>query len=137
MLKLAALHPVVCVCRFIPHLQKLIELGGEESEWVDATRDPQLLSYAGLANLGYNFEASTDVLVATRSAVRAHRPEMGARVLFDIRRVVTGAEIIDAEARLLLANLHAPDEKPVMVSSVHSLRALKFSSNNWPQRPAC
>ena len=47
MLPLAALHPVVRVCRFIPHLKKIIELGGEESEWVDATRDPHRLSYAG------------------------------------------------------------------------------------------
>ena len=126
----------MCVCRFIPHLKNLIELGGEDSEWVDATGDPHLLSYAGLRKLGFNFKASTDILVAKRITVRAHQPGKGARVLFDIRRAVTGADIVDAEAKLVLANLHAPDEKPIMMRPAHSLRALKFSCSQILQRPA-
>ena len=136
MLTLAALHSVVRVCRFIPHLKQIIELVGEDSEWVDATRNPQLLDYPALQTLGFDFEGTTDVLVAERSAVRAHQPEKGARVLLDIRRTITGSEIVDAEARLVLANLHAPNEKPIMVRSANSLRAPKFCRGKRPRRPA-
>lgn len=108
-----------------PPSQAKFELDGEDSEWVDATRNPQLLDYSALQTLGFDFEGTTDVLVAERSAVRAHQPEKGARVLFDIRMTITGSEIVDAEARLVLANLHAPNEKPIMVRSANSPRAPK------------
>ncbi len=39
MLTLAALHPVVGVCRYIPHLKGIIRLGSEDQEWVDAAHD--------------------------------------------------------------------------------------------------
>ena len=123
MLTLAALHPAVGVCRCLDHLKRIIRLGSEDQEWVDAAVDPDLLSYSGKYALGYNLGATTDVLVAKRSAVRTLLPAKGAQVLFDLRKQVTDSDLIHGEVRLVLANLHAPAEKPVVVSSAHHLRA--------------
>ena len=122
----AALQPVVCLCRYIPHLKGIIKLG-EDSEWVDAAHNyPELLSYYGVRALGYNIEATTDVLVAKRSAVRAHLPVKGARVLFALRKQVADSDLVHAQVRTVLANLHAEAEKPVVVSFAHHLRGLKY-----------
>ncbi|CAL5227940.1 g10987 [Coccomyxa viridis] len=101
--------------RYIPHLKGIIKLG-EDSEWVDAAHNyPELLSYYGVRALGYNIEATTDVLVAKRSAVRAHLPVKGARVLFALRKQVADSDLVHAQVRTVLANLHAEAEKPVVV----------------------
>ncbi len=90
---------------------------------MDAAHDhPELLSYHGMHALGYNIEGTTDVLVATSSAVAARLPVKGAQALFDVRKRVMDADLICAEVRLVLANLHAPDEQPVVVSLAHHLR---------------
>ncbi|CAL5227791.1 g10813 [Coccomyxa viridis] len=101
--------------RCLDHLKRIIRLGSEDQEWVDAAVDPDLLSYSGKYALGYNLGATTDVLVAKRSAVRTLLPAKGAQVLFDLRKQVTSPDLIHGEIRLVLANLHAPAEKPVVV----------------------
>ncbi len=132
----AVLQSIVCLCSFISYLEKIIKVG-EDAEWVNAANNyPQLLSYYGMHALGYNLEATTDVLVAKRSAVRAHLPVKGAQVLFDIRKDIADDDLIRAEVRLVLANLHAPAEKPVVVSFAHPLSALQISRHCQPQRPA-
>ena len=109
----------MCVRRFGPHIKDIIKLGREDVEWVDAAQDPELLSYPGMRKFGYNCKGTTDLLVAKRSAVKAHHPEKGARMLFDLRPTVTDADLRHAEVRALLASLHAPAKKPVVVSSIH------------------
>ncbi len=47
----------------------------------------------------------------------------GARVLFDLRKQVADSDLVHAQVRTVLANLHARAEKPVVVSSAHHLRA--------------
>ena len=134
MLTPAALQRVVCVCRYIPHLKGIIKLR-QDTDWVDAAHDyPELLSYHGKQLLGYNFEGTTDVLVAKRSAIRAHLPVKGARVLFDLRKHVTDSDLVHAQVRTVLANLHAQAEKPVVVSFPHHLIALKVPCSEQPQR---
>ena len=115
------------VRRFIPYIKTIISLGKEGTEWVDAARDhPDLLSLFGMETFRHNFTATTDLLVSKSLAIRAHRPEKGAQVLFDIRKEVTEAHSIQAEARLVLANLHAPAERPVMVSCIHHFKTLNI-----------
>ncbi len=115
---LLQLQILLCDCRYSSHIKELIKLGRDDVEWVDAARDPELLSYSGLRKFGYNCKGTTDLLVAKRSAVKAHHPEKGAQMLFDIRTTVTDNALRHAEVRVLLANLHAPAEKPVVVSSM-------------------
>lgn len=120
MLSVAASNHLMCMYRYMPHLRKIINLGSRSTEWVDAAnRHPQLLSYDGLETLGRNFRGTTDVLVANRSAVRALQPERGMRLLFELKKEVTKSDVIKAQARLLLANLHSPDSRPMMVSLEH------------------
>ena len=97
----------------------MIHLGKDNVKWVDAARNPELLSYAGLRKFGHNCKGTTDLMVAKRSAVKAHHLEKGTRMLFDFRTKVTDADLMHAEVRALLANLHAPAEKPVVVRSIH------------------
>ena len=81
-----------------------------------ANLNPYLLSYDGLETLGRTFRGTTDVVVADRVAVRTRCPQMGLRVLFKLKKAITDSDVVPARARVLLANLHSPDNRPVMVS---------------------
>ena len=116
----------MCVCRYSPHIKRLIDLGREDVEWVDAAQDPELLSYSGVRKFGYNCNGTTDLLAAKRSAVKAHHPEKGAQILFDVSLKLAESDLRHAQVRVLLANLHAPAEKPVVVSSIPCLGAMKL-----------
>ena len=109
-------------CRLLHHLTSIIDLGQGDVEWVDAAKTyPHLLCYYGLEDLGQNFTGTTDMLVADRSAVRAHAPPLGMRVLFHVTKEVADSDHIQAEAKLLISNLLSPEERPVMVSCLHYL----------------
>lgn len=87
-----------------------------------ANRHPQLLSYDGRETLGRNFKGTTDVLVADRAAIRARQPGLGMRLLFELKKKLADSDVIQAQASLLLANLHSPETRPMMVSLEHGLR---------------
>ena len=113
----ALMRHLVGMNRYIPHLRQTISLGSRSTDWVDAAnRHPQLLSYDGLETLGRNFRGTTDVLVANRSAIRARQPGLGMRLLFKLKKVIKDSDVIHAQASLLLANLHSPDTRPMLVS---------------------
>ncbi len=105
--------PAACVCRLIQHLEKIIGPCSGETEWVNAAKDyPELLScYA----LGYNISATTDVLAADATALRAGKPQTGMRLLMDIKEAVAASDIRQGQARVLLGNLHSPESRPVLV----------------------
>lgn len=98
------------------HLKQYIRINNTENGWVDAAKDPQLLSFAGMETLGFNFKGTTDVVVATCEAIRGLLPNQGIRLLFDLKKEVTKLTAFQAQARLLLANLHSLKARPVMVS---------------------
>ena len=50
---------------------------------------------------------------------RAGRPEKGLVLLFDIRQHLTPEDVYSSRTRLLLANLHSPEEKPVVVGLIN------------------
>lgn len=54
----------------MPHLKQYIEINDTEDGWVDAAKDPQLLSFPGKETLGFTFEGTTDVIVATCQAIK-------------------------------------------------------------------
>lgn len=84
-------------------------------EWVDAAKHPQLLNYDGRATLGHKFVGTTDVAVADCAAVHFFTPQLGLRLLFELKKHVTLAALIQAQAILLCANLNSPDTKPAVV----------------------
>ncbi len=106
---------VVSVRRHITHVEKIINLGGEGIEWVNAAQDyPEFLSHQ---TLGYNITATTDILAAERSAINAGMPQKAMRLLMDIRKTIARSDVDQAQARLLLSNLHSPKSRPVVVST--------------------
>ena len=98
------------------YLDTHISINPEENGWVDAADDPHLLSYDTQETLGFNFRGTTDVLVATRTAIRSRTPEMHMLLLFDLKKNITKPAVLQASVRLILANLHSPKTKPAMVS---------------------
>ena len=96
---------------------------------MNAARDyPELLS---CHTLGYNITATTDILAINRSAVRDGLPQSGIRLLMDIKQAIATPDVNQAQARLLLGNLHSPDSRPVLVGYIHD------SSQTICARHAC
>ncbi len=111
----------MCVCRAVCHLKNIISLGDSGTftriDWVDTVEEhPRLLLYYGLSTLGFEFDGTTDLAVANKSAIRVGKPELGLRLLFDLRKTITKSDIMKAQARVLLGNLLSPDQRPMMVS---------------------
>ena len=106
---------IVCMCSFITHIKSIIHSG--DTEWVDAAQDhPQLLSHEGGKRLGFTFKGTTDLMATTkRSAGGANWPRKGMRLLMDIKPHITRCDIHQAQARLVLGNIHSPESRPVMV----------------------
>ncbi len=105
------------VCRYIPHLKSLVgPLPNEDIEWVDASNQlPNFLGYDATETLGYEFSGTASVVAIDRSAIEALEPQKGMDLLLDLRKRVTRGDVIQAQAKLLLANLHAPERRPVLV----------------------
>jgi len=101
--------------RYMPHLQKSINLGSRDIAWVDAARHPQLLSYDARETLGRIFKGTTAVLLASRAAIRLDEPEREMQLLFELKKAVSKANMIQAQATMLLANLHSPESRPLLV----------------------
>ncbi len=100
----------------MPHLRRAVSLSSE-TDWVDAANEhPHMLSYDGVETLGCSFKGTTDVLVATRSAIRAFKPWLGICLLFGLKKKLSEPDVREAEACLLLANIHSTEIRPVMVS---------------------
>ena len=114
-----------CIHRYIPHLRESISLGGRDVDWVNAARHPELLMYDGLETLGRKFKGTTDVVLANRSAIRTLQPERGLRLLFKLKKAVEKADVIQVQASMLLANVHSPELRPMMVSPDPSVSQCK------------
>lgn len=121
----------VCIHRYLPHLRKSISLGGRDMDWVNAAKHPQLLTYySGSETLGRKFKGTTDVVLADRMAIRTFQPERGLRLLFELKKAVEKADVIQAQASMLLANVHSPELRPMMVSpdpSLSQVRVLRLT----------
>ena len=92
-------------------------MGNGVLEWVDAAKQyPNLLSYDSSQTLGYDFRGTADFLLTEKGACICFKPMLGMRLLLDISKEVTYRKLIQAQAKLLLANLHVPERRPVMVS---------------------
>ncbi|CAL8468993.1 g8534 [Coccomyxa elongata] len=60
--------------RYMHHLKQYIQINNAENGWVDAAKDPHLLSFAGVETLGFNFKGTTDVMVASCQAIKGLSP---------------------------------------------------------------
>lgn len=103
----------------------------EDACWVDAANDdPSMLSYDSEQILGKKVRGSTDVAICTRNSVKTYSPQMGIRLALKLKKELNLAAVAQARANLLLANLHCPDLKPIVVSNPKSDNQLKASVLN-------
>ena len=108
-------HIFTCLRRYMVHLPQIVSLDTRQYEWVDAANHfPTLLSYDGSA-LGRKLTGTTDVVVVSRGTVKGHQKEVGLVLLFELRKKVDAASVAQAQLGLLLANIHSPELRPVMV----------------------
>lgn len=103
--------------RYILHLSSSISLGSRQLTWVDAAnRHPQLLTCDAHLSLGRKFRGTTDAVVCSRSAVSGNVPALGMHMLFELKKGdIIHDDVIQAMVSLMLANLHAPSLRPMMV----------------------
>ncbi len=98
-------------------MQQIIGTGNANLEWVDAANDyPELLSFDGLEQLGFDFKGTANVLVADTAAMREAQPRKGMRLLFVIREEIAPCDVNCAKATLVLGNGHNPENRPIVVS---------------------
>lgn len=106
---------------------------------VDAANHfPTLLSYDGSVSLGCKLTGTTDVVVATRETVEGQQKELCLVLLFELRTKVDEASVAQAQLILLLANIHSPSLRPVMVRQPTAGIDLAADSQHsipaWPLR---
>eukprot|EP00891_Asterochloris_glomerata_P008798 jgi/Astpho2/8798/Aster-05441 len=97
--------------RYMPHLHKFVRLQDRELCLIDtANHHTQLLVDVQHQNqLGYKFRGTTDVAVVTRAAIQAHSPQIGLRLLFELKKRPDAAAVAQAKIFLLLANIHSEE----------------------------
>lgn len=101
--------------RYGPHIQQCISTPGDV-QWIDAAnRYPLLLETAKGRVLPFTLRGTTDYAAVTRAANLAAMPLLGLRVLFELKKVIEPGTVYQAMAQLLVANMHAPTKKPVVV----------------------
>ena len=101
----------------MPYLKSLICVP-RDLFWVDAANHhPSMLSYDSEPILGKNVRGTTDVAICTRVSVKTFSPQLGVRLALVLKKRVNTAAVAQARATLLLANCHAPEMKPVVVSN--------------------
>ena len=105
--------------RYIPHLRSSISLGSRDLTWIDAANHyPQLLACDAHLSLGRKFRGTTDVVVCNRSAVSGNVPALGMRMLYELKKgTISRDHVIQAMVSLMLANIHAPSLRPMLVRS--------------------
>ena len=111
--------------RYMSHLDTYVNIDKQKNGWVDAASEPELLSFVGSETLGFNFKGTTDVLVATRTAILNCAPDLEMRLLFKLKKESPGSALNQARLSLLLANLHSPVTKPAMVSLESGLSLIR------------
>ena len=107
------------LCRYIPHINNIIHLpaANKDFEWVDAaTKEPHLLSYDSSQTLGYEFRGTAAVLLTEKQTRMCFKPMLCAHLLLEVNKELTDRNVIQAQAKLLLANMHDPERRPVLVS---------------------
>ena len=107
------------------HLNTYIKINKRTIGWVDAAKNNQLLNYPSLEKLGFNFKGTTDVLVATRTAILNSTPNVEMLLLLKLKKKSPGSALNQARLSLLLANLHSPKTKPAMVSLESGLSLIR------------
>ncbi|CAL5225924.1 g8717 [Coccomyxa viridis] len=104
--------------RYIPHINNIIHLpaANKDFEWVDAaTKEPHLLSYDSSQTLGYEFRGTAAVLLTEKQTRMCFKPMLCAHLLLEVNKELTDRNVIQAQAKLLLANMHDPERRPVLV----------------------
>ena len=103
--------------RYMPHLQTSISLGSRELSWIDAANHhPHLLACDAHLSLGRNFRGTTDVAVCNKTAVKGNVPALGLRLLYELKKgSVSRDSVTRAIASLMLANIHSPSLRPMLV----------------------
>lgn len=108
-----ASHPATCRC--MSYLQQTINFKNRALAWIDGNKHPGMLNYPGAAIFGRNFKGSPDVVVATRTAARTDLPNIGLRLLLELKKKICKQNVFQSCGILLAANLHCPDFAPIVV----------------------
>ena len=98
------------------HLPQIVSVDTRRYQWLDAANhSPTLLNYDGSVSLGRKLRGTTDVVVAKRDSVKGLSTKAGLVLLFELKKKVNRASVLEAQLSLLLANLYSPSLRPVMV----------------------
>ena len=100
----------------MPHLRAILQPKSRDLTWVNAAvTEPSMLSCCSETILDINVRGTTDVAICTRLSVLAHAPQIGLKVLFKLKKSAGKEANTQARITLLLANLHSPKERPIVV----------------------
>ena len=98
------------------HLKGTIKPKARDLTWVNAAvTEPSMLTYYSEATLGFIFRGTSDVAICTGRSVLDMSPELGLKVLLELKKLKGREAFTQARATLLLANLHSPEERPIVV----------------------
>jgi hypothetical protein len=87
----------------------------EDVVWIDANHHPSLLETMKGRVLPFTLKGTTDYAAVDRDADAAFMPDLGLRVLFELKKVINRGSVYQALVKLVAANIHTPDNQPVMV----------------------
>ena len=75
-----------------------------------------MLSYHAQHVLGLKVNGTTDVAICSRDSVAGESPQLGLSLLLELKKKRSSEATVQARATLLMANLHSPDSRPILVS---------------------
>ena len=74
-----------------------------------------MLSYHSETVLDIKVRGTTDVAICTRTSVLGYSPQLGLKVLFELKKSAGKEAATQARITLFLANLHSPNQRPIVV----------------------
>ena len=105
------------VCRCMPYLRNTIKIPSRRAAWVDAAvNKPSMLSYHAEHVLGMKVKGTIDVAVCSRASVASTSPQLGLLLLMELKKGESSNVTVQARATLLMASLHSPESRPILVS---------------------
>lgn len=97
--------------RYMPHLRRIMNLGGRGFDWIRGDSDKALLSVTS-GSLSRSLHGTCDAAIATRLAVRSLDYAQGLVGVFELKKVVEARHLHQAKAQVVAANIRSPASRP-------------------------
>jgi hypothetical protein len=107
--------------RYMPYLKALFPVSSRTSgplTWLEGgNKRKGLLSIVDHSGRLYyqKINGNVDAAIVTRASVEVQLPRTGLCILFELKKAVESSAIFQAMGQLLLANVHSPDWRPVVI----------------------